>query len=500
MRYFLAVDIGAESGRHILGWMENGLLRTEEIYRFSNGIKKKDEHLIWEIDRLFSEVLEGMRRCGESGRIPESVGIDTWAVDFVLLDKEGRRIGDAVSYRDGRTQGADELVYGKISEEALYYRTGIQKQIFNTIYQLAAVKEKEPERLEKAERLLMIPDYLHYLLTGTACQEYTNATTTQLINPATKEWDTELLALLGFPEKLFATVKLPGSTVGTLLPEIAEKVGYQTKVVLPATHDTGAAVMAVPESGENVLYISSGTWSLLGTEQQKADCSEESRRRNFTNEGGYAYRYRYLKNIMGLWMIQNVKKELDAGKLGAEFRGMSYAELCGFAEEAEISSLLDCNAPEFLAPESMTDAVCTACKKSGLPVPKTPGEFARVIYRSLAKCYGETVRELEQQTGKTFSRLHIIGGGSNAEYLNRLTAEATGKTVLAGPAEATAVGNLLAQLLAAGEFASLKEARKCVEKSFPLKEYRANREESDTGDYEAKSEKQEEAYDNFRTI
>ena len=473
MKYFLAIDIGAESGRHILGWKEDGVLRTEEIYRFPNGVKKKDGHMVWEIDRLFSEVLNGMKRCKETGRIPESVGIDTWAVDFVLLDRDGARIGDAVSYRDGRTKGMDALVYEMISEEALYARTGIQKQIFNTIYQLMAVKEQEPEKLEKAEKLLMIPDYLHYCLTGTAWQEYTNATTTQLLHPVTKEWDTELLALLGIPKKLLADIKLPGSVAGALLPGIAELVGYQTKVVLPATHDTASAVMAVPECGEDVLYISSGTWSLMGTELAEADCSEESRKHNFTNEGGFDYRYRYLKNIMGLWMIQNVKKELDAGVLGEDCAGLSYARLCELAESAKIASLVDCNGAEFLAPESMILAVREACLATGQQVPETPGELARVIYRSLAKCYGETVRELEARTGKNFSCLHIIGGGSNAEYLNRLTAAETKKTVAAGPAEATAIGNLLAQMLAAGEFSSLQEARGCVAESFAVKRYPA---------------------------
>lgn len=471
MKYFLAIDIGAESGRHILGWKENGLLRTEEIYRFPNGVKKKAGRLVWEIDRLYSEIENGMKRCKEIGRIPESVGIDTWAVDFVLLDKEGARVGEAVSYRDGRTEQMDELVYERISEQELYARTGIQKQIFNTIYQLIALREKEPETLKGAERLLMIPDYLHYRLTGRARQEYTNATTTQLVSPVTGNWDTELLTMLQLPAKLFAEIKLPGYNLGELRPEVAERIGFQTKVVLPATHDTASAVLAVPECEEEVLYISSGTWSLLGTERMEADCSEESRRNNFTNEGGYEYRFRYLKNIMGLWMIQCVKKELDEGALGAEAVGLSYGRLCELAEETTIASVVDCNAPEFLAPESMIGAVQKACRTTGQQVPETAGELAGVIYRSLAKCYGATVQELEHRTGRNFPVLHIIGGGSNAEYLNRLTAAETKKKVMAGSAEATAIGNLLAQMLAAEEFSSLREARGCVADSFKLKEY-----------------------------
>ncbi len=473
MKYFLAIDIGAESGRHILGRIENGVLCTEEIYRFPNGVKRKNGQMVWEIDRLFSEIINGMKRCKEIGKIPESVGIDTWAVDFVLLDKSGNRIGDAISYRDERTKGADRLVYEIISEPELYARTGIQKQIFNTIYQLAAVKEQKPEYLEQASLFLMIPDYLHYLLTGKAVQEYTNATTTQLVNPETKDWDWELISVQGFPKEIFTDISMPGSTVGELLPEIAEAVGYQTKVVLPATHDTASAVLAVPETEKDVLYISSGTWSLLGTERKDADCSEESRKANFTNEGGYEYRYRYLKNIMGLWMIQSVKKELDEGMLGTDAKGLSYGTLCELAEAAEIDAVVDCNAPEFLAPESMIDALREVCGASGQQIPETAGEYARVIYRSLAVCYGETVRELEKRTGNSFSCLHIIGGGSNAEYLNRLTAEETGKQVIAGPSEATAIGNLLAQMLAAGAFFSLEEARGCVKNSFDGKEFRA---------------------------
>ncbi len=470
MKYFLAVDIGAESGRHILGWKENGVFYAEEVYRFQNGVVRKDGHLIWEIDRLFSEIVNGMKRCAELGKIPESMGIDTWAVDFVLLDRKGNRIGDAVSYRDERTKGADLLVYEKISERELYGRTGIQKQIFNTIYQLAAMKEREPEILNAAEHMLMIPDYLHYLLTGERLQEYTNATTTQLIDPVTREWDWELLKRLEIPERLFASIVPPGTTVGKLRQEIAELVGYQTKVVLPATHDTASAVLAVPET-EDVLYISSGTWSLLGTELESPDCSEDGRIHNFTNEGGYAYRYRYLKNIMGLWMIQSVKKELDEGMLGEDAKGLSYASLCEAAEAAKITSVVDCNSSEFLAPTSMGHALREACRKSGQQVPETAGEYAKVIYCSLAVCYGKTVRELEERTGRRFSCLHIIGGGSNAEYLNRLTAKETGKRVMAGPSEATAVGNLLTQMLAAGEFSSLREARECVKNSFAEKEF-----------------------------
>lgn len=480
--YYLAVDIGASSGRHILGTVKDGTISLEEIYRFENGMKKRNGHLCWDVESLFHEIKMGMKQCAVQGKIPCSMGIDTWAVDFVLLDRDGQRLGDAVGYRDDRTKGMDEKVYEVISPEALYERTGIQKQIFNTIYQLMAMKEEQPEALSGAESLLMIPDYFHYMLTGVKRQEYTNATTTQLVSPVTKTWDYELIRQLGYPEKLFTELSMPGTVVGTLTKAVQDEVGFNCKVVLPATHDTGSAVMAVPvpENGERkghetekthdtdggLLYISSGTWSLMGTELSEADCSAESRKANLTNEGGYEYRFRYLKNIMGLWMIQSVKKELAAA--GEEY---SFAELCRMASHETIKSIVPCNDDVFLAPESMTEAVKAYLRESGQEVPETAGALAAVIYNSLAQCYKETVEELEAITGRTYQAVNIVGGGSNAEYLNQLTAKATGKTVYAGPGEATAIGNLLAQMIKAGEFQGLTEARAAVYSSFEISTY-----------------------------
>ena len=309
-KYYLAVDIGASSGRHILGHLENGRMVLEEIYRFPNGMTEVDGEKIWDIDGLFGHVVEGMKKCKELGKIPVSVGIDTWAVDFVLLDKENRRLGNAVAYRDDRTKGMDAKVYEKVSLDELYATTGIQKQMFNTIYQLMSLKEKKPELLDKAETFLMIPDYLNFLLSGVKAQEYTNATTTQLVNPQTRDWDKERMELLEFPTKIFLPISEPGTTIGYLSEELQRKVGFTCNVVLPATHDTGSAVVAVPSNDENVLYISSGTWSLMGTELKEPNCGKGAMLRNFTNEGGYNKTYRFLKNIMGLWMIQSVKKEL----------------------------------------------------------------------------------------------------------------------------------------------------------------------------------------------
>lgn len=462
--YFLAVDIGASSGRHMLGHLEKGRLVLEEIYRFENGMKQTKEGLCWDIPALFQEIKTGIRRCGELGKIPVSMGIDTWAVDYVLLDEQDQILGDTFGYRDSRTEGMDEEVYRLIPEKELYQRTGIQKQIFNTVFQLMAVKKAHPEYLEQARTFLMLPDYFHFLLTGEKRSEYTNATSTQLVNAETKDWDDEVISRLGYPREMFLPLSQPGTQVGVFTKEIEKEVGFSCQVVLSATHDTASAVMAVPCQEDNCLYISSGTWSLMGTENKKAICTEESRQKNFTNEGGYDFRYRYLKNIMGLWMIQSVRHE--------EKDQYSFAQLCEMADEcSDFPSRVFVNAQEFLAPESMTEAVRQYCEKSGQRVPETTGELAAVIYQSLAKCYGETVQEIEQLTGEHYDTIHIVGGGANADYLNRLTASQSGRQVLAGPSEATAIGNLMAQMIGKGEFAGLMQARACVAESFPIREY-----------------------------
>ncbi|MCR4901901.1 MAG: rhamnulokinase [Butyrivibrio sp.] len=474
-KYYLAVDIGASSGRHILAHIENGLIRYEEIYRFANGMVKNNGHLCWDTNALFNEIKNGMKKCAELGKLPVSMGIDTWGVDYVLLDKEDRVLGPTYGYRDSRTNGMDEKVYEKVSEEELYNRTGIQKAIFNTIYQLMAVKEQESENLEKAESLLMIPDYFHFLLTGVKKQEYTNASTGQLLNARTNDWDYELIEKLGFPKRLFGELSMPGTFVGELLEDIQKEVGFNCKVILPATHDTGSAVMSVPCTDENCLYISSGTWSLMGCELQEANCSEAARKANFTNEGGYQHRYRFLKNIMGLWMIQSVKKELEAGY---DYPGKkaeddySFASLCEKAALEDITSVVDANSDRFLAPDSMIKAVQDACSEKGEQVPVTPWELAKVIYRSLALCYKQATEEIEAITGKHFDSVNIVGGGSNAVYLNELTAAETGRVVNAGPGEATAIGNLGAQMIADGCFESLTSFRTAVFDSFGVKQYK----------------------------
>ena len=465
-KYYLAVDIGASSGRLILGHLENGKMELEEVHRFENGMVKKDGELCWEFDRLFQEIKNGLKKCKEIGKIPVSMGVDTWGVDFVLMDKDDKVLGNTVGYRDHRNEGMDEEVYKTISLEDLYARTGIQKAIFNTVYQLMAVKTKHPEYLEQAETMLHVPDYFHYLLTGKKTCEYTEATTGQLVNAETKDWDYELIDKLGYPRKMFQKLIMPGTSVGHFTEEVKAEVGFDVEVVAPATHDTGSAVLAVPANDDDFIYISSGTWSLMGIEREKADCSKKSCEMNFTNEGGYAGRFRYLKNIMGLWMIQSVRQEYD-DKYG-------FAEICQMAEEAkDFPSRVDANDECFLSPESMIEEVKDYCRRTGQKVPETLGEIATVIYTSLAECYAKTAKELEEMTGRTFSRIHVVGGGSNAGYLNELTARATGKEVHAGPGEATAIGNITAQMLKAEEFKSIEEARTTIHESFGIKVYQA---------------------------
>ena len=455
--YYLAIDIGASSGRHILGSVENGQICLEEVYRFSNGMVKKDGKRCWNHEALFQNVVAGMKACADRGKIPSYMGIDTWGVDFALLDAKGNVIGDVVGYRDGRIKGMDELVERCISAEELYSKTGIQKQVYNTIYQMMAVKQTAPKQLEQAQTLLMMPDYLNYRLTGVCHQEYTNATTSGLVNAETGEWDRELLQRLGYPSHLFGSLSMPGEVVGGLSEEIAREVGYQLTVLHAPSHDTASAVLAVPADSDRALYISSGTWSLMGTERSSATTDAQARSYNFTNEGGYRKQYRFLKNIMGLWIIQSVKAEAER---------YSFAELCDMARAVgETFARISVNDDTFLAPANMTEAIRTACGRPDMPL----DELLCCVYHSLAESYADTIGELETCLHTKFEALHIVGGGSKDNYLNELTAKACGIPVFAGPTEATALGNLLCQMLACNVFSSVKEARRAVAASFDVK-------------------------------
>lgn len=478
MNYYLAIDIGASSGRHILGHVENGKMILEEMYRFDNLQVRKNGHDCWDMDNLWNGILGGLKACGAAGKIPATIGIDTWGVDYVLLDEKDNVFGDAVAYRDSRNEGMDLEVSKYISPEALYARTGIQKQPFNTIYQLTAQKLEHPEQINQAKRLLMVPEYLNFLLTGVKKSEYTSASTGSLLDAHKKDWDRELIEMLGLPQEIFGELYMPGTAVGELLPGIRDEVGFNATVMLVAAHDTGSAFLAVPAKDDNAVYLSSGTWSLLGVENEKAITTEESRLANFTNEGGAWYRYRYLSNIMGLWMIQSVRRELNgvsyvAGKDNRVATGKkwSFPDLIAEAEKEEgFSAVVDVNSSCFLAPESMIQAIKDECARTGQPVPQTVGQIMQCVYTSLSQCYRDAIHALEGLTGKKYTSINIVGGGCQDGYLNRRTAQATGLTVYAGPVEGTAIGNLLVQMIEAKEYENLQAARNAIRCSFEIKE------------------------------
>ena len=456
--YYLAVDIGASSGRHILGWVENGKIQLEEVYRFPNGMSEKNGHLCWDHAALANHLVLGLKKCAEIGKIPSYMGIDTWGVDYVLIDKDGNMIGDAVGYRDSRTDAAMPEVYKIVPEEELYARTGIQKANYNTVFQLMAHKMEHPEQLEAAEFMLMTPDYLGFTLTGVAHQEYTIASTSALVNIKTGEWDMELIEKLGYPKKLFGKLYAPCEVLGNLRPEIKAEIGFDLTVVHPASHDTGSAVLAMPTNSDNAAYLSSGTWSLLGVEKKEADSSENAREKNFTNEGGVDHRFRYLKNIMGLWIIQSIRRELD-GKYG-------FAELSAMARElGDCKYRINVNDQCFLAPKSMIKAINDYCGTEDMPLP----ELLCCVYHSLANCYAEAIANLKEVSGKQIDALHIIGGGCQDGFLNKVTADKLDIPVYAGPIEATAIGNILAQMLSDKTFGSIAEAREAVFASFDVK-------------------------------
>ena len=437
--YYLAVDIGASSGRHILGHLEGGKLALEEMHRFENGMKEVDGHFTWDIEALFNEIVQGLVKCREANKIPVSMGIDTWGGDYVLLDGDRKEITPAFAYRDARGGQSVAAVEEVLPYAALYAKTGIPRQPFNTIYQLW--HDKQAGRLGRAAHMLMLPEYFHWRLTGVMRREYTNATTTGLVNADTGAWDGDILAALGYPARLFGEIHRPGEAVGAFTEEMQRRVGFDCQVVLPGTHDTASAVAACPCKGQP-LYISSGTWSLMGTELDAPLRTEECRAANFTNEGGANGKIRFLKNIMGLWMLQCIKRE--------QLSPVTYDQLMEMARASAFDGSIDLQDPAFLAPRSMTEAVRAHLGQPALPL----ADVVRTVYHSLARCYAQTAREIEALCGQAFPAIHIFGGGSGDRYLNELTARYSGKQVIAGPKEATAMGNLLVQMAAAGVFPS----------------------------------------------
>lgn len=464
---YLAVDIGASSGRHIVGTVENGIMSLHEVYRFENRLIEKNGHLCWDMESLARSVVDGLKAAHDAGYTPATVGIDTWAVDFLLLDADGNPVGDPVAYRDNRTATMREELEGTLPFAELYSRTGIQYQPFNTVYQLCALKKEHPEQLAAAEHFLMVPDFLNYCLTGVMANEYTNASTTALVGAESKDWDDEIIQRLGLPRKIFGKICTPGTALGQLRTDVRDYVGFDCTVVLPATHDTGSAFLAVPARDDNAVYLSSGTWSLLGVENLTPITTSASMQANFTNEGGYEYRYRYLKNIMGLWMIQSVRRELGE-KTGTR---PSFPELIAAAQgSSEFSGIVSTGDDRFLAPKSMIEEVKAACADDGKPVPSTTGEVMQTIYNSLSHDYQTAIQELQSLTGKQYTSINIVGGGSQDMYLNQMTANAAGLPVFAGPTEGTALGNLMVQMIRAGEFKDLADARAAIKKSFPILE------------------------------
>ncbi len=428
MHYYLAIDIGASSGRHIVGWLEDGVLQTKETYRFPNGVHMEDGHLVWDMKALFESVKAGIKASLQEFPVIESLSIDTWGVDYVLL-KEDEEVWPCYAYRDSRTEAVIPQVHEKISFSTLYRHTGCQFQPFNSVYQL--YDDKLQGRLEDVTDFLMVPEYLLYKLTGVKAKEYTNATTMGMVCAETGEFDETIIAALGYPKHLFPKLCQPGTFVGLLKPEIAEEVGGNCRVILCATHDTGSAVEGIPMES-NEPYISSGTWSLLGVKTLKPITDAGSENANYSNEGGVGYN-RYQKNIMGMWLVNELRRCLCPD--------MGFPEIVKAAEESSCDVLVDANAPQFLAPESMKEAFDEAV--SGL---ETVGDYFRCAYRSLAISYRDAIRELEENTGTTYECLYIVGGGAKNQFLNRLTQETTGKKVIALPIEATALGNLKIQM------------------------------------------------------
>jgi len=457
-KYYLAVDIGASSGRHIIGYMENGKIELKEVHRFENKQVKRDGHLCWEADRLFNEIVEGMRKCKEAGMIPCSMAIDCFGVDFVLLDENEKVLGDTVAYRDSRTEKHIATVLEKIPD--LYEKTGISKQPFNTIFQLYALDKECPDFKNKAKRFLMLAEYFNFLLTGNKVNEYTNATTTSLLDAYKEDFAKEIVEETGFSADIFEKPQKPGTSVGTLRKEIVDKIGYDCEVILAPSHDTASAVAAVP-CAQQCIYISSGTWSLMGVLLESPRCEKKYEELGFTNEGGLG-NIRFLKNIMGLWIIQSIKRELN--------NEYSFPQMSDLARESSYNYAIDPNDGIFFAPESMIDAVKANLKENGFPKPESIGDVLKAVYLGLSGLYAKTAEQLDEIAGKKFGEIYIIGGGSRDTYLNELTAKASGKKVIAGPTEATATGNILIQM-EKGKECSRNEFADLIKKSFDVSEF-----------------------------
>jgi rhamnulokinase len=459
---YLAFDFGAESGRAVLAHLQSGILTTEEVHRFANEPVEYGGSLHWDVARLWFEVRKALARLGEVELA--GIGVDAWGVDYALLGERGELLQNPYHYRDRRTEGVMEEVLRIVGREKIYQATGIQFMPINTLYQLFAAQRQTPKMLEAAKCLLTIPDLFNYWLTGNAICEFTNATTTQMVDPVKRAWAAGLMQRLELPVHLPAPIVEPGTIIGTLLPEIAGHSSLAgTLVIAPACHDTGSAVASI-SARDGTAFLSSGTWSLVGTELESPVITSDALRLNFTNEGGVNGTTRLLKNVMGLWMLQGCRQSWTAQGLSYDYR-----ELIELAtREASFRHLVDPDDESFLRPPDMLAAINQFCTRTHQPVPQEPGAYVRAVLESLAFKYRMVLRNLEQVSGKRIEQIRIIGGGSKNRLLNQLTADASGRKVLAGPAEATALGNVALQILATGGAASLQEVRAIVDRSFPI--------------------------------
>ena len=461
---YLAIDLGAESGRTIVGAITGGKLSLTETHRFPNGPVCLQDGLHWDVQRLWSEIKHGLRQSPPVA----SLGVDTWGVDFALLDQDGALLGSPYHYRDTRTDGMLAEAFQRIPREQIFAHTGIQFLQINSLYQLLSMAVARDPHLEGAQTFLTIPDLFNHWLCGSLCCEFTNATTTQCFNPLTRSWAFPILEALGIPAHIFPPVCEPGTILGNLLPAVAAETGAGSiPVIAPACHDTGSAVVAVPARSQDFAWISSGTWSIMGAEVQQPNLSEKALEYNFTNEGGVLGTWRLSKNIMGLWIVQECRRLWDA-----QGEALSYAEINRLAAAAPpFLAVIDPDAAEFFHPGQMPEKVQTFCARSGQAVPQSKGEIVRVVLESLALKYRLTLQQIEELAGKRLDPIHIIGGGSQNRLLNQLTADCTGRKVVAGPVEATAIGNILMQAIALGCLGSLAEARRMASSSFEVETY-----------------------------
>lgn len=469
-KVYLAADFGGGSGRVIAGWLEDGKLTMEEIHRFGNRQVRLGDHVYWDFPALFEDMKAGLKKAASKGYEVESIGVDTWGVDFGLIDRDGQLLGNPVCYRDARTAGMTEKLFETLNPTEHYATTGIQVMEINTLAQLLSIKGTA--QLEAAEHLLFMPDLFSYFLTGKATNEYCIASTSELLDAKRREWSLETIEALGLPKRIFGDIVMPGTVRGELRKDIAEETGLKdVKVIAVGSHDTASAVAAVPaiEGDGPVAFLSSGTWSLLGIELPEPILTEEARQAEFTNEGGVGGRIRFLQNITGLWILQRLMAEWK--ERGEE---QTFGELLPAAAQASISSIIPVADAAFTNPPSMEKAISDYCKQSNQPVPQTKGEFVRCLFQSLAKKYKDAIEGVNGLLPESLKRLHIIGGGSQNGLLNQFTADALGIPVWAGPVEATAMGNILVQAMAAGEVADLAELREVVRRSVTPKVFEPN--------------------------